>query len=158
MGTDFEKSKDGFIDYLLTDNDGFPLCVLEAKSEEKDPLVGKEQARKYAQAKNIRFIILSNGNQHYFWDREKGNPTRIVHFPPMTDMIDYQQHTPNIADLVNENIESDYLAKIKRANYATHPDYINAETRKQFCEENKLRFLRTYQVNAIKALQAAVAK
>jgi type I restriction enzyme R subunit len=33
---------------------------LEAKSEDKDPLVGKEQARKYANSLNVRFIILSN--------------------------------------------------------------------------------------------------
>jgi len=38
------------------------ICVLEAKSEEKDPLIGKEQARRYANSQNVRFIILSNGN------------------------------------------------------------------------------------------------
>ena len=54
----FEKIKKGYVDYLLIDNDNFPICVLEAKSEDKDPLVGKEQARKYANAENVRFIIL----------------------------------------------------------------------------------------------------
>jgi hypothetical protein len=33
---------------LLLDPKGFSLIVLEAKSEDKNPLVGKEQARKYA--------------------------------------------------------------------------------------------------------------
>jgi type I site-specific restriction endonuclease len=42
--------------------------VLEAKAEDKNPLVGKEQARKYAKSQNCRFVILSNGNLHYFWD------------------------------------------------------------------------------------------
>lgn len=46
----------------------FPLIVLEAKAEGKDPLVGKEQARRYARSLNCRFVILSNGNLHYFWD------------------------------------------------------------------------------------------
>ena len=68
FGDDFEKTKNGFIDFLLLDDKGFPLIVLEAKSEDKNPLVGKEQARKYAKAQNCRFIILSNGNLHYFWD------------------------------------------------------------------------------------------
>lgn len=45
FGNDFEKTKKGFIDFLLLDNKGFPLVVLEAKSEDKDPLDGKEQAR-----------------------------------------------------------------------------------------------------------------
>jgi len=44
-GEDFEHTMNGFIDYLLLDEKGFPLIVLEAKSESKNPLVGKEQAR-----------------------------------------------------------------------------------------------------------------
>ena len=49
FGEDFEKVKKGFIDFLLLDDKGFPCAVLEAKSEDKDPLDGKEQARGYAQ-------------------------------------------------------------------------------------------------------------
>ena len=68
FGADFEKVRKGFIDFLLLDEKGFPCAVLEAKSEDKDPLDGKEQARGYAQAQKVRFIILSNGNLHYFWE------------------------------------------------------------------------------------------
>ena len=80
-GNDFEKTVDGFVDFLLLDSHAFPLIVLEAKSEAKDPLVGKEQARKYALSQHARFVILSNGNLHYFWDLEQGNPTVITRFP-----------------------------------------------------------------------------
>ena len=62
LGENFEKTKNGFIDFLLLDDKGFPLIVLEAKSEDKQPLAGKEQARKYAKSQNCRFVILSNGN------------------------------------------------------------------------------------------------
>src|SRR3990167_5690895 len=75
IGNDFDKTKNGFIDFLLLDEKGFPYVVLEAKSEDKDPLDGKEQARRYAQSQNVRFIVLSNGNLHYFWDLERGNPS-----------------------------------------------------------------------------------
>ena len=75
LGDDFEKTSKGFIDFLLLDEGGFPFIVLEAKSEDKNPLVGKEQARKYARSQNCRFVILSNGNLHYFWDLERGSPT-----------------------------------------------------------------------------------
>src|SRR5437867_2773928 len=71
LGNDFEKTKNGFVDFLLLDEKGFPDAVLEAKSEDKDPLDGKEQARRYAQSLNVRFVILSNGNLHYFWDLER---------------------------------------------------------------------------------------
>ena len=49
-GEDFEKTSNGFMDYLLLDSRGFPIAVLEAKSESKHPLDGKEQARRYAQS------------------------------------------------------------------------------------------------------------
>ena len=64
-----------------------PLIVLEAKSEDKNPLVGKEQAHKYARSQNCRFVILSNGNLHYFWDLERGNPYIITSFPTPDSVI-----------------------------------------------------------------------
>ncbi len=66
FGDDFEKTAKGFIDFLLLDSRGFPLVVLEAKWEDKNPLVGKEQARKYARSQNCRFVILSNGHSAIF--------------------------------------------------------------------------------------------
>ncbi len=74
LGENFEATKNGFVDFLLLDEKSFPLVVLEAKSEDKNPLVGKEQARKYAKSLDCRFVILSNGNLHYFWDLQQGNP------------------------------------------------------------------------------------
>jgi len=41
-GDDYEISSHGFIDFLLLDEQGFPLVVLEAKAEHKNPLIGKE--------------------------------------------------------------------------------------------------------------------
>ena len=81
LGNDFEHTRKGFIDFLLLDARGFPFIVLEAKSEDKNPLVGKEQARRYARSENCRFVILSNGNLHYFWDLERGNPYIITSYP-----------------------------------------------------------------------------
>jgi len=76
-----KKTPRGFIDFLLLNEKGFPLIVLEAKSEDKNPLSAKEQARKYARSQNCRFVILSNGNLHYFWDLERGHPYIITSFP-----------------------------------------------------------------------------
>ena len=36
-GNDFEQTSKGYIDFLLLDAQGFPLIVLEAKSESKNP-------------------------------------------------------------------------------------------------------------------------
>lgn len=74
LGENFETTSNGFIDFLLLDETGYPLFLLEAKAEDKNPLIGKEQARKYAKSQNCRFVILSNGNLHYFWGLEQGTP------------------------------------------------------------------------------------
>lgn len=58
LGEDFEKAARGFVDFLLLDARGFPLIVLEAKAEDKNPLAGKEQARKYARSQNCRFVCI----------------------------------------------------------------------------------------------------
>ncbi len=84
LGENFETVGRGFIDFLLLNEQGFPLIVLEAKAKAKNPLVGKEQARRYAKSQNCRFVILSNGNLHYFWDLERGNPHLITTFPTPT--------------------------------------------------------------------------
>ena len=39
-GDDFEKTANGFVDYLLLGDRGFPIAVLEAKSVKFGPLVG----------------------------------------------------------------------------------------------------------------------
>ena len=72
------NSRPGSIDYLLLDNYGKPLVVLEAKNEDLPPQVGKEQARDYAISQGVRFVILSNGESHYWWDIEFGNPESIT--------------------------------------------------------------------------------
>src|SRR5438270_3946430 len=109
FGEDYEKTQNGYIDFLLLDAKGFPLVVLEAKSEDKSPLDGKEQARKYAKSQNVRFIILSNGNLHYFWNLERGNPTVITTFPTPDSLETYQGYTPNPKKLVDEVIKEDYI-------------------------------------------------
>src|SRR5260370_15568846 len=102
FGDDFEKASKGFIDFLLLNERGFPLIVLEAKAEDKNPLVGKEQARKYAESQNCRFVILSNGNLHYFWDLERGGPFVITSFPTPQSVTRYQQVAPQPQRLADD--------------------------------------------------------
>ena len=153
---DFENITNWFIDYLLLDDKWFPICVLEAKSEDKDPLVWKEQARIYANSQNIRFIILSNGNIHYFWDKEIWNPTRISHFPSLESMKTQNDFKPDLNKIINEIVENDYIVKTQLYNYLDDPKYINEATKKDFIKERSLRFLRLYQLNAIKSIQSSI--
>lgn len=156
LGENFEKTSNGFIDFLLLDSKGFPFIVLEAKSEDKSPLVGKEQARKYARSQNCRFVILSNGNLHYFWDLERGNPYVITTFPTPTSVTGYSKTKPDTRRLVEENVGDDYIALTQRPTYASEAGWINEAERPRYIDANKLRFLRPYQKKAIHKLQAAV--
>ena len=158
LGNDFEKTANGFVDYLLLDNRGFPVAVLEAKSEKIDPLVGKEQARKYAHSQNVRFVILSNGNLHYFWDLEQGNPVLITEFPTCESLGHFHSFKPNPDSLVNEKVTDDYIVITQNPNYRSDPRWNDPAQRDSFIKDADLKFLRPYQLRAVTALQDAVRK
>jgi len=132
LGDDFEHTKNGYIDYLLLDDRGFPLCVLEAKKESIHPLSAKEQARDYAKGENCRFIILSNGVSHYLWDVESGTPEIITEFPTQSSLLHRTNYKPNTEDLTAEIVTNEYLAPKRQ--------------------------LRNYQLDAIHAIQNAAKK
>lgn len=79
----------GRADYLLKDNLGRVLCVLEAKREDRDPYDAKEQARGYAENLQAPFVILSNGREHWFWNFERADQRdayRIERLPSREDL------------------------------------------------------------------------
>ena len=156
FGENFEKVRNGFIDFLLLDEQGKPFIVLEAKSESKDPLVGKEQARTCAKNNFVKYVILSNGNIHYFWNIYKGNPQIILEFPTYESVRESKAMNADPSRLYNEEITPDYIAVVREPRYAEAPEYQNPETRTQFLKERGLRMMRKYQINALKALQQSV--
>ena len=156
LGEDFETQVDGFIDFLLLNDKGFPAAVLEAKAEDKNPLVGKEQARKYAHAQNSRFVILSNGNIHYFWDLLQGNPHLVSAFPTPASIQSYSAFEPRPDTLVKELVKDDYIVQTQFAGYDNAAGWTMETERPAFVEKNRLRFLRPYQLRAVQSLQKAV--
>ena len=156
LGDNFEKTGRGFVDFLLLDAKGFPLIVLEAKAENRNPLAAKEQARKYARSQNCRFVILSNGNLHYFWDLERGNPYIITAFPTPDSVIGYQKIAPDPQRLIAEHVGEDYIVLTQRPNYQSEAAWRNEAERPAYIQANTLRFLRPYQLKAIHSLQTAV--
>lgn len=156
LGKDFETNGHGFVDFLLLDEQHFPVVVLEAKAENKNPLIGKEQARKYAKSLNCRFVILSNGNLHYMWDLQHGNPHVITSFPAPGDIKGYAKFQPDPARLVSEAVPLDYIARTQMPAYDQEAGWQNAAEREAFIQKNRLRFLRAYQQRAAHAVQTAV--
>lgn len=63
----------GFADYVLLGDNGKPLAVVEAKRTNKDPEVGKQQAKLYADCledmyKQRPIIFYTNGFEMHIWD------------------------------------------------------------------------------------------
>lgn len=155
---DFENSQTrdgrrGAIDFLLLDKDKRPLVVVEAKREAIDPLSAKEQARNYAKNVGARFIILSNGNLHYFWDTNQGNPETISRFPTQESLTQYKKYIPNPTELAQTIIDENYIIATQMPSYSSDPSFLNQSTKNNFLQKNNLKQLRPYQVQAIKALQ-----
>ncbi|WP_282159412.1 DEAD/DEAH box helicase family protein [Shimia thalassica] len=155
LGEDLEKTSNGFVDFLLLDGDGKPLVVLEAKSEDKNPLVGKEQARRYARSQNTRFVILSNGNIHHLWDLRQGNPTVVSAFPAPDEIGNHYKFEPDAERLAGEHVAEDYIALTQMPGYAQEAAWRVEAERASFIEKNKLRFMRKYQLDAVRSVQKA---
>ncbi|QLH53432.1 MAG: Type I restriction-modification system, restriction subunit R [Candidatus Kapaibacterium sp.] len=155
LGEDFENVKQGFVDYLLLGKDGKPLAVLEAKRENKNPLDGKEQARKYAQNLNVRFVILSNGNIHYFWDIETGNPEIITEFPTQESIQSRLEFKPNPNRLYEVKVDKYYIAETIDPYIKEMSQNLVGEALVEYKANKNIPILRKYQLDAIKALQNA---
>ena len=151
------QNQAGFADYVLKDSSDFPLCIIEAKKELISPLVGKEQARGYAESLNCRFIILSNGISHYFWDIEQGSPTVVDVFPTQ-EQLELRKLNFNPPRQEVEEIDVDYIAQTQFPKFDQSPDYLDEKKRDDFLRTNKLRLLRDYQLRAVKAVQGSIAE
>ncbi|GHG74318.1 restriction endonuclease subunit R [Alishewanella longhuensis] len=74
----------GYADYVLWDDDGLPLAVVEAKKTAKDARLGKKQAKDYADALEKDFgqrpvMFYTNGHDIYIWDDVQGYPPRKIY-------------------------------------------------------------------------------
>lgn len=75
----------GYVDYVLWGDDGKPLAVIEAKRTKRDPRVGQQQAKLYADCLEQRFgrrpvIFYSNGYTHWIWDDQDYPPRAVQGF------------------------------------------------------------------------------
>ena len=76
------KEGKGFVDYVLWEDDGKPLGLVEAKRTRRDARVGQQQAKLYADCLERQFgqrpvIFYSNGYEHWIWD-DTNYPPRAV--------------------------------------------------------------------------------
>lgn len=73
----------GYVDYVLYGANGKPLAVVEAKRTSKDPKIGQQQAKLYADCIENTFnqrpiIFFTNGFETFIWDDYDSYPERMV--------------------------------------------------------------------------------
>ncbi|HVA02016.1 MAG TPA: DEAD/DEAH box helicase family protein [Terriglobia bacterium] len=135
----------GRADYVLSGSRG-PLCVLEAKREDKDPYEAKEQARGYAENLRAPFIILSNGREHWFWNYERADQRdayRIERLPSPQDLDRLRlKNLQPPRPLMTEVIGPDYLNAYKPdVTLRRYQIAAMDEVSRQFDDQGKRRFL-----------------
>jgi len=75
--SDGDLAPTGRADYVLLDQRGRPLAIIEAKKQAIQPYTAKQQALPYAKQIGAPFIFLTNGELIYFWDYQNDD-ARIV--------------------------------------------------------------------------------
>jgi len=154
LGNDFERAPEGFVDYVLLNNDGRAVAVVEAKRESIDPLTAKEQARAYAENLNAGHIFLSNGLVHWYWNLRQGNPVKVSRFLPLEELGKASEWRPDPARLASVAINQNYIAVSQDSAWPTY----SAADRETIQVNKKIRLLRDYQLDAIHELQRVAAR
>ena len=108
---------EGFVDYVLWGDDGLPLALNEAKRTKRDPRVGQQQAKLYADCLEKQFgrrpiIFYSNGYEHWMWDDTNYPPRPVQGFYKKTELellIPRRQMRKSLAEAkINEAIVERY--------------------------------------------------
>lgn len=78
------NSENGFADYVLYGENGKPVAVIEAKRTSKDPKIGQQQSKLYADCLENQYnqrpiIFFTNGFETYIWDDYNGYSERRVY-------------------------------------------------------------------------------
>jgi type I restriction enzyme R subunit len=122
----------GRADYVLLDQRGRPLAIIEAKKQAIQPYTAKQQALPYAKQIGAPFIFLTNGELIYFWDYQNDDARIVNSFFSRRDL----------ERLVHMRAERKPLATVPI------PD--------TYLRQGETRTLRPYQKEAMQALDRTV--
>lgn len=108
--------KKGYVDYVLWGADGLPLAVVEAKRTRRDPQVGRQQAKLYADRLEARYgqrpvIFYTNGYEHWIWDDHFYPPRQVAGFYTRDELELLIQRRTTRQSLVATEIDSQIVER-----------------------------------------------
>ncbi|MEG0179171.1 MAG: DEAD/DEAH box helicase family protein, partial [Oscillospiraceae bacterium] len=113
-------------------------------------LSAKSQVKKYANSIDVRYVYLSNGEKHYFWDTLEGDPEKITEFHSQDSLVVLLNKDnailPTLTDVDFDEYSIAYLQNAKAKKITSN------KLKDKYIEENKLIKLRQYQVDAVNAV------
>lgn len=86
-----KRGKQCYLDYLLIYNNTF-IGIIEAKSSDKEPTEGLQQAIDYALKLKVRYVYSTNGKKIYEFDTENGRGNYIDAFPTPVELFKKAVH------------------------------------------------------------------
>ena len=106
----------GFVDYVLWGDDGLPLAVVEAKRTRRDPKVGQQQAKLYADCLEAKYerrpvIFYTNGYEHWLWDDKSAPPRRVQGFYKKSELELLMQRRTGRKSLASEHINDEIAGR-----------------------------------------------
>jgi len=103
------KAVTGRADYVLRNQNGRALAVIEAKKNAINPYVAKQQALPYAKALDAPFIFLTNGELIYFWDYQNDDARIVASFFSRRDLERLVESRQNRKPLATIDIPEYYI-------------------------------------------------
>ena len=104
----------GYADYVLWDDNGNPLAVIEAKKTSVDAERGRHQAKLYADSLDTRYchrpvIFYTNGFEIWIWDDAQGFPPRKLYGfyskDSLQHLANYQRTQKKALNTININVQ-----------------------------------------------------
>ena len=95
--TTLKKEEKAYADYVLLDEEGKPIAVIEAKKTAIDSRNGQRQAERYVDdirktySKDV-LIYYTNGYEIHFWNKGHNNPRMLAKFHSREDLETIRYH------------------------------------------------------------------
>jgi type I restriction enzyme R subunit len=98
IGGTIRRRKQKRADYILRYRRDFPIAVVEAKAEHKNPGDGMQQAKEYATALGMQFAYSTNGHGIVEFDFRTGLETVLDAFPGPDELWERYRSAEGLAD------------------------------------------------------------